>query len=337
MKKAEFALVITTIAPSEHVILKKFAKNQNERQFDFFIIGDKKTPAAFHLEGANYFSLKDQLDLDFSLSQFLPQNHYSRKNLGYLLAISNGNNVIVETDDDNSPLPEFWQDRTIEAKGIFIENEGWTNTYQFFTSKKIWPRGFPLEAVNDQSQNLDRQERFLSSPIQQGLANGDPDVDAIFRMTCDLPVNFVDHPPVILSAFNWCPFNSQNTTWFKDAFPLMYLPSYCSFRMTDIWRSFVAQRILWTCGHHLQFHQATVFQDRNDHSFIKDFEQEIPGYLHNHKIITELTNLDLKSGKNAMLDNLISCYKCLIENCGVIDKGEYQLLEAWCSDISRFI
>jgi hypothetical protein len=31
--------------------------------------------------------------------------------------------------------------------------------------------------------------------------------------------------------------------------PLLYLPSHCCFRMTDIWRSFIAQRCLWELGH----------------------------------------------------------------------------------------
>ncbi|MBV5271274.1 MAG: DUF288 domain-containing protein, partial [Afipia sp.] len=78
-----------------------------------------------------------------------------------------------------------------------------------------------------------------------------PDVDAIYRLTLPLPQSFREEQPVALGRNVWCPFNSQNTTWWKEAAPLLYLPSFCSFRMTDIWRSFVAQRIAWENGWHI--------------------------------------------------------------------------------------
>ena len=36
----------------------------------------------------------------------------------------------------------------------------------------------------------------------------------------------------------YSPFNSQNTIWFKEIFPLLYLPVSCSMRATDIIRGF---------------------------------------------------------------------------------------------------
>src|SRR5205807_7157091 len=133
-------------------------------------------------------------------------------------------------------------------------------------------------------QNL----KLLNCPIQQGLSDENPDVDAIYRMANPLPVLFDKANSVSLGKNSWCPFNSQNTTWFKEAFPLLYLPSYCSFRMTDIWRSFVAQRIAWTCGWSILFHQSTVRQDRNDHNLMTDFKDEISGYSNNALICKSL-------------------------------------------------
>ena len=135
----------------------------------------------------------------------------------------------------------------------------------------------------------------ILAPIQQGLADLNPDVDAIYRLTQPLPVSFQKEPKrIALGHGSICPFNSQNTTWFREAFPLMYLPSYCSFRMTDIWRSFVAQRIAWTCGWNILFHEATVWQERNEHAIIKDFKDEISGYCNNREIMDRLMQLDLK-------------------------------------------
>jgi hypothetical protein len=41
--------------------------------------------------------------------KFLPSKHYARKNLGYLIAIKNGAEIIIETDDDNIPEKNFWK------------------------------------------------------------------------------------------------------------------------------------------------------------------------------------------------------------------------------------
>src|SRR5208283_4589196 len=99
--------------------------------------------------------------------------------------------------------------------------------------------------------------------------------------------------PISLGSNCWCPINSQNTTWFKEAFPLLYLPSYCNFRMTDIWRGLIAQRIAWNYGWVVSYHNASVFQERNKHNLLKDFQEEIPGYLNNREIAKKLKNINL--------------------------------------------
>jgi hypothetical protein len=75
------------------------------------------------------------------------------------------------------------------------------------------------------------------SSSEQGIADENPDVDAIYRLILPLPQNFAKDVCVALARGSWSPFNSQNTMWWKYAAPLMYLPSYRNFRITDIWRS----------------------------------------------------------------------------------------------------
>ena len=105
----------------------------------------------------------------------------------------------------------------------------------------VWPRGFPLQLIRDEKtyeHNCEAKVEMVDAPIQQGLADHVPDVDAIWRLVADHDVYFNRNPSVWLPLGSWCPFNSQSTWWWPVAYPLMYLPSYCSFRMTDIWRSF---------------------------------------------------------------------------------------------------
>lgn len=328
-------LIITSIADDKHPILTQFAKECKERNVDYIVIGDTKSPSEFKMDGCDYWSVDRQLTLPFELAKITPTRHYSRKNLGYLLAIKNGAEELVETDDDNIPRAEFWTEKSREVKSYAFENAGWVNVYHYFTKNMIWPRGFPLEELQNKQIDLSTLKNIpVNCPIQQGLADENPDVDAVYRLTYPLPMNFEIKERLALGKNAWSPFNSQNTHWFKEAFALMYLPSYCSFRMTDIWRSYVAQRISWECGWSILYHEPTVWQERNAHNLMKDFEDEIPGYSNNLNICKELQALNLKPGKDNISENLVTCYQKLID-INVIGKDEMTLLKAWISDLSN--
>ena len=327
-----FSLIITSIADSGNKVLRQIASQAKENKVKVILIGDAKSPEDFRLDGMDFFSLENQQKLKFRLAQRLPSNHYARKNIGYLIAIAQGYKVIVETDDDNIPYPKFWQKRNIQIEAEIVENQGWLNIYKYFTDKNIWPRGLPLEFVKKQVPK--GAIKKIEAPIQQGLANKNPDVDAIYRFVGDLPIEFKERIPVALGYGSFCPFNSQNTTWFKKAFPLLYLPSFCSFRMTDIWRSFIAQRIAHEYNWYVGFHAATVYQERNEHNILKDFEQEVSGYLNNRKIMEALMQTDLKANENDIFENLLRTYKSLVKNHWIGEK-ELFLLDAWIEDIIK--
>jgi len=324
-------LIITSVAPSSNRVLQTFASECPQNNMHFIVIGDSKSPAEFNLGNCDFYSLDQQKGLPFKTAGSLPECKYSRKNLGYLLAMRQGAKVIIETDDDNFPTAGFWEDRRSRQTSYILSNMGWVNIYRYYTIENIWPRGFALEHLRDEFIPLDNKTEDICCPIQQGLCNENPDVDGIYRLTLPLPLTFKRKGNIALGHGSWCPFNSQNTTWFKEAFPLMYLPTWCSFRMTDIWRSFIAQRIAWVNGWNILFHDATVYQQRNEHNILKDFEDEIPGYLNNGMICGELMKLDLKTGTSHIFENMMKCYNTFIKS-GLIDKREIALLEDWVND-----
>jgi hypothetical protein len=45
----------------------------------------------------------------------VPDSPYARKNIGYLAAMREAAERIIETEDDNYPLPTFWQEREREV------------------------------------------------------------------------------------------------------------------------------------------------------------------------------------------------------------------------------
>lgn len=325
------SIVITTINHPTRAV-EEIARNCERLDASFILIGDQKSPVDFHQPGATYLDIEAQRKTGFRYAEIAPTKHYARKNIGYLVGIREGARIIVETDDDNVPLEEFWRPRSPLVQGGLADGADWINVYRYFTETLIWPRGLPLDRVTLSPPAADVQEKGFYCPIQQGLADGDPDVDAIYRLILPLPLQFEKRDPVILSGA-WCPFNSQNTTWWPEAFPLLYLPFHCSFRMTDIWRSFVAQRIAYLNGWGISFHNATVFQDRNEHNLMRDFEEEIPGYLNNHRIRQMLDELDLPKGADKIGDAMRLSYRRLVE-AGQIGPDELPLLDAWLQDLS---
>jgi hypothetical protein len=324
-------IIITTIYPPTKAV-ENFS---NLDDYLLIVVGDKKTPKEWYYKNAIYLPIDQQNNSSFSLNKFLPYNHYARKNLGYLYAIQLGAEIIVDTDDDNIPkgnwcLPDFNGCYLMTSKDL-----GFVNIYKSFTDTHIWPRGFPLDLVNADVSHLS-QDSLQKKPVRvgvwQGLADGDPDVDAIYRLTLNNLCYFNEHDPIVLDKGTLCPFNSQNTAFTKELFPLLYLPCFVTFRYTDILRGLIAQPIMWSSSYHLGFTKATVVQERNPHDYMKDFESEIPCYLHPYDVI-DLVTSNIRSSFS-IADNLYQAYVAL-SKAGIVEEQEVKLLSFWLQDLEN--
>lgn len=304
--------VITTInEPTEAV--KKVAS-----RMELIAVGDKKSPDKWSLDNTTFINPPTP-----------PFNHYARKNLGYLAAIKKGATAIFDTDDDNAPN-ENWKVRDAVGYMVTLQSEEkWCNVYREFGANAVWPRGYALSEITKNTSFRYNEPQKKVCFIHQCMADGEADVDAIFRLTTKQMVRFHKNSSILLYNL-WCPFNSQATWWFPPAYPLMYLPSFASFRMTDIWRSFVAQRCLWETGTGVAFHSpAEVTQIRNPHNLMKDFKEEIPGYLNNHEIASALGRLQLG---HSIFENMILCYEEMIR-IKVLPQEEMISLLKWVGDV----
>jgi len=322
------SLIITTINKLNKN-LKNFDKLSHDKNWNFIVIGDKKSPKNFNLKYGKYYNLLKQKRTNIKFAKACPEHNYARKNIGYLLAIKNNSDVIIETDDDNYPKKNFFENKKLIHKCSEINNKDWINIYDLFTNSKtlVWPRGLPLSHVKKNKIKLTKKisKEFY---IQQGVCEKNPDVDAIYRLINDkINIKFKQNYYVSLGN-SYSPFNSQNTIWFKKAFPLMYLPVTCSMRSTDIVRGLIALRIMNNDKKNILFFGTSMFQNRNEHNLYKDFEGEIPIYLHTKKILNLLFRLKLKKGFKNYLDNLMKCYTLLILN-GLIKKKEIVYLKKW--------
>jgi hypothetical protein len=286
------------------------------------VVADEKGPPTYIIETTNgemaacliYFTVEDQISLakQSAMVQRLPFNHFGRKNAGYLLAIMNGARVIYDTDDDNELINNtipFRSETSNDIDAIIMhtsgkENDGGNtfNPYVLFgpntdttNNLNIWPRGLSLESIKKESPARKQQQRgptnTIACHVQQFLANNDPDVDAIYRLTQPLPVSF--DAPVSSSCYAMpqgvlVPYNSQATLHHYSSFWALLLPITVHGRVSDIWRGYFNQPNLWAMRSRLCFCPPAVNQFRNAHDYMRDFQAEIPLYERVHALIHAL-------------------------------------------------
>ena len=323
------AIVVTSIfAPTEAV--RRYAAL---RGYQVVVVGDRKTPVPWSCDHVTFVPLERHEAIAPELHARMPVNHYCRKMLGYLHAMREGAELIIDTDDDNIPKADFGFPPLEGSFHLLAQDQGYINIYAYFTHQKIWPRGLPLRHIACAADFTALPQARSRIGIWQGLADEDPDVDAIYRLTDNTPCWFDARPPVVLGEGTLAPLNSQNTLFRRELFPLLYLPTHVTFRFTDILRGLVAQPILWLHGYRVGFTQATVVQKRNPHDYYKDFLSEIPMYQHCEEI-PEIVGAAIRSSRS-VADNLYEAYLAL-ERRHVVERREPQVLAAWLSAVEEF-
>ena len=340
--KNKITVVLTTInSPSPKI--KSWADLTGNR---VIIVGDNKTPRNWSQNGCDFISIEDQKKGGFKISNCLLENHYTRKNIGYLYALKNDASMIIDTDDDNFPYPLKWLElMNNEAEILYVHDQSdltYKNVYSHFSNSNMpfWPRGFPLNKITLKNSEIKPDEAIPSLEnriigLWQCMVDGDPDIDAIHRLIFKKAPAFVHNRPIVFGKKNLCSFNSQNTLWIhKSVFPLLYLPATVSFRFTDILRSYVSQIILNRSDIYFGFYPTTSYQERNDHNLMTDFESEISMYQHTEEIVSVIEGAVKQNC--SISDNLVNAYTSL-EKISVVDSQELQIIDCWLADISKFI
>jgi len=151
-------------------------------------------------------------------------------------------------------------------------------------------------------------------------------------LTSNIPYYFDKREPIVLGRNTIAPINTQNTLIRKELFPLLYLPTYVTFRYTDILRGLIAQPIMWAAEFQLGFTDASVIQKRNVHDYMKDFISEIPMYETCEKIIDLVSKVI--TDNDSIEDMLFNSYQELLRHV-IIEEREMITLEAWLKDLSK--
>jgi len=329
-------LVVTTISAATDDI-KKLAEVKG---WQLLVVGDKKTPAGWHADNTIYLDIEKQKSLGYNLVELMPYGNYARKSIGHLYAIQHGAKYIYETDDDNHPSDGklHFHEKFKESYYVFNSNRSVVNAYEFLGQSTIWPRGYPLDMIAEPPEYKVMKCDKAKPLVQQGVVDGDPDIDAIYRLTrkdkgVRLDVKFDrEQDVVLLPKGSLCPYNAQNTLYVYDAFWSLLLPATVNMRITDIWRSYVMQRLLWEIGGHLSFFPPSAYQYRSAHNYLKDFKDEKLLYYDSGRMVDFL--LKWKPRFDDLFDNIVDL-SIQFAHTGFWGPADIHITEAWLQDLIR--
>lgn len=103
-------------------------------------------------------------------------------------------------------------------------------------------------------------------------------------------------------------------------------------RVSDIWRGYISQRLLWECDARLVFSGPNAIQNRNTHSLLHDFSQEQSLYLQASAFFDFLKQW--KGRSTDPLELIEMLFSDLVHNA-FFDPNELTLLRAWLKDLQH--
>ena len=339
----KLALITTTIYVPHALSLYR----ELDKEVMFFIAGDRKTPHdevrsfVSTLGNAVYYSDTDQEKLGYRSSELIGWNRIMRRNIALLEAIKYGADIIVTIDDDNIPLDrsyftDFVRVLTQPFSGLQVtSDDGWFNIGEYMIPP-IYHRGFPYDKRHVKHTYTLRHVQGAKIGVAAGLWFGDPDIDAMERIT-NRPevyqVAEVVQRGLCVAPSVLAPTNSQNTAYVAELAPLFMVWTGVG-RYDDIWASYLAQRIMHTLDYHVHYGPPFTWQERNPHNLWQNLRDEILGMEYTTRFCEGLLAADLAEG--TVLEKLERMYEYL-KSKDYLPPIVYELGKAWCEDIRSIL
>lgn len=337
------ALITTTI----HVPYVLSFYRELNKDVMFFIAGDRKTPHSevrkfvSKLGNAVYYSDADQERLGYKCSELIGWNRIMRRNIALLEAIKYGADIIISIDDDNTPLDkDYFTTFTRVLKQPFTgiqvtSDDGWFNIGEYMIPS-IYHRGFPYGRRHVDHTYTMRHIHDVKIGVAAGLWFGDPDIDAMERITKRSKVYQIAEvvrEGICVDSEILAPTNSQNTAYILELAPLFMVWTGVG-RYDDIWASYCAQRIMRTFGYHVYYGPPFVWQERHLHNLWQNLRDEILGMENTTRLCEDILATDLDEG--TVLEKLEHLYEYL-KGKKYLPPIVYELGKAWCEDVRSIL
>ena len=291
-----------------------------------------------------YLSLKSQNTLGYEILNYIPEDSYKRKNIGYLFAIQHGAKEIYELDENlDISIENFNLDYDIKHNQLCYvnQNEGiMVNPYPHFGETNIWPRGFLLKDMRANHNNsfyYAHSRQIQSKPlVYQGLINKIPDIDPLFiqinsKLVGHLDIKFSNNYPLLYLPNNYVPINSKNTKYFYELFPFLMLPIGVNDNFSDILRGYLIEKITYEYGGAIVFHNSKAYNENED--FLKNNITEERDLLYNLQNI-----LDIIKSNNYYYNNPINLFLNILKkliNKNFLKNDELLIYKAFLSDLNN--
>ena len=277
-------IVTTTINPPTLATIKYSRKED----WTLIVVGDTKTPH-YDYENLNciYLSPEYQEKTYPELSETIGWKSIQRRNIGFVEAYNRGADIVATVDDDNIPYDD-WGTNVVVGETVEIDfyntDLGVFDPLSVTEHNQVWHRGFPIDLVpyRDRVSYGGKLKRRVL--VQADLWDGDPDIDAMARLSIRPIVKF-DKIQGPYGSLSISPFNSQNTFLAREVIPYYSVFPHVG-RMDDIWGGYVLQHYF---PKSVVYNKASVYQDRNVQDLVTNLEKEIIGYRYTTDLIRSLS------------------------------------------------
>jgi hypothetical protein len=281
-------IVTTTIQPPT-----KASKLFSEKEgWEFIVVGDTKTPHDEYKKINCTYLHPEYQDANYKeLSDLLGWKTIQRRNIGFIEAYRRGADIIATVDDDNIPY-DCWGKDLLLGKEVEVDlyepESDYFDPLSVTNTKDLWHRGYPIEDLPKKNNVQYRGKIKKNFLVQADLWDGDPDIDAICRLSKIPCVKYENISPY--TSYKLSPFNSQNTFLTRQVLPYYMVLPFTG-RMDDIWGGYLLQRKFGNC---VVYNKSTVYQERNPQDLVKNLENEIIGYKYTKAFLESKYNLEDK-------------------------------------------
>jgi hypothetical protein len=345
-----YSIVITTIHLPR--VLEALSDNlqrySRKDEAEVLVIGDTKTPVetreyvaqfrrqGFHFEYWCVSAQRAWLRPFPDLAEIIPYNSDNRRNVGYLVAYERGRECIIALDDDNFPVVADYLGGHAKVGSLcklstVRSSSGWYNVCRLLETEEdylVYPRGYPYcyRWLEDEEYEFFEDEGRVV--VNAGLWLGDPDVDAVTRLSRPVSSVALKEEALMLAPSTNCPFNTQNTAFHRDILPCNYYVVMGEMiggmkidRYGDIWSSYFARKAVDRMEDRIAFGVPLTDHKRHSHDLLKDLGQEYWGMVLTNRLVGILSQIQLGA------DDYFGCCIELSRKLENLIKGQNDLSE----------
>ena len=150
----------------------------------------------------------------------------------------------------------------------------------------------------------------------------------MYRFTQPIPFDFPLRGilPLLMPVNVYAPYNSLSTLHMYNALWTLFLPTTVHNKVSDIWRGYVAQRLLNDINGRLEFMPPIAAHYHNIHNHLADFDAEEPLYTRSLPLVKLLREW---SSNLPTLPGRIESIWVMMFEYGFVEEVDVQLVQNW--------